>query len=540
MRVFIKGFAALTASVGLLLLAGCGGGLPNADEGVAQQILLRGNGSEPKALDPHLVTGVPENKIISSLIEGLITYHPTDDNLPEPGVAERWEHDGTYTTWTFFLHPDANWSNGDPVTAQDFVYSWNRILNPELGAEYVKMLMVVDGAEDYHYGRAPWEEVGVEAVDEKTLRVTLVGPTPYFLNMLKHYSWFPVHPPTVEAFGGMTDRDGAWATEGNYVGNGPFVLAEWNPNQYIRVTKSDTYWDRETVTLNEIIFFPIEDQNTEQRMFDNGLLHLTNVVPSNNIPALQDANSPFLRIEPYLGTYFYRFNVTRPPLDNPLVRRALTLAIDREAIVEKVTQGGQIPAVGFTPPGFAQFEPEATVHFDPAEAQLLLAQAGYPNGDGFPEKFILFNTLEDHRKIAEAIAAMWNEHLGINVQLENKEWKVYLDAQSELDYEIARAGWIGDYMDPITFLEMWTTGNGNNDTGWASERYDRLIAGAFRSETEEEHFDLLLQAEAELMAALPVAPIYWYTRVYLKDPRVQGWDPKLLDNRPYKYLSLGE
>jgi len=524
----------------LLVLAGCGGDVPDADRGVAEQILLRGNGSEPKALDPHLVTGVPENRIISSLIEGLITYHPLDDNLPEAGVAERWEHDGTYTTWTFYLHPDANWSNGDPVTADDFVYSWRRMLTPELGAEYAKMLMVVAGAEDFHYGRAGWDAVGVKAVDAKTLEVTLVGPTPYFLNMLKHYSWFPVHPPTIEAFGGMTNRDGVWAMQGSYVGNGPFVLTEWKPNQYIRVTKSPTYWDRETVRLNEIYFFPIEDQNTERRLFENGQLHMTSTVPSNDIENYQANNPELLRIEPYLGTYFYRFNTERAPLDDPRVRRALTLAIDREAIVEQVTKGGQTPAVSYTPPGFADFAPPAAVDFDPEEAQRLLTEAGFPGGEGFPEKFLLFNTSEDHRKIAEAVGSMWKEHLGINIQLENKEWKVYLDAQSELDYDISRSAWIGDYMDPITFLEMWTTGNGNNDTGWSDPEYDRLIQAAFRSETEQEHFDLLVEAEARLMDALPIAPVYWYTRIYLKDPRVGGWEPKLLDNRPYKYLYLAE
>ncbi|MGC9450989.1 MAG: peptide ABC transporter substrate-binding protein [Oceanipulchritudo sp.] len=526
---------------GVLFLAGCGEGVPDVDEGVERGILLFGNGAEPKTLDPQRATGVTENKIISALIEGLITYHPTDDNLPEPGMAERWELNEDASVWTFHIREDAFWSNGDPVTAADFLYSYERMLHPDFPGEYSQMLFMLKNGEAYKEGEvADFSEVGVKALDEKTLRIELVGPTPYFLNMLKHYSWFPVHPPTIEAHGGRFDMSGEWTLPENFVGNGPFVFGEWRPNQYIRVVKSPTYWDRDRMRLNEIYFYPVEDDNTEKRMFDSGLLHITGTVPTNDIPILRKTRPDIIHIDPYLGTYFYRFNVTRPPLDNPLVREALNLAIDRQAIVDKVTLGGQAPAHAYVPAGFNDYPTPEVLRFDPERARALLAEAGYPGGEGFPELYLLFNTSEGHRKIAEAVVAMWNDNLGINMQLENKEWKVYLDAQSLLDYDISRSGWIGDYMDPITFLEMFTTGNGNNDTGWSNPRYDELINAAFRSRTEEEHFRSLLEAETILLDELPIVPLYWYTRIYLMDPRVKGWAPKLLDNRPYKYISLGD
>ncbi|MCC5806684.1 MAG: peptide ABC transporter substrate-binding protein [Opitutales bacterium] len=535
-RIDFRGCVALAAA----LLAGCGGGIPDVEEATAQGVLLKGNGSEPKTLDPQVATGVTENKIISSLIEGLIAYHPTDDELPEPGVAERWEPNEDYSEWTFFLREDALWSNGDPVTAHDFVWSYERMLTPEFGAEYVEMLYSMENAEEFHRGElTDFSAVGVEALDERTLRIRLVGPTPFFLGMLKHYAWYPVHPPTVEAYGtGRLDRSSPWTLQGRFVGNGPFVLEEWRVNQYIRVTKSPTYWDRDRVRLNEIYFMAIEDVNTEQRMYASGRLHVTNTVPSNDISNLRRTRPDELRLEPYLGTYFYRFNTTRPPFDDARVRRALAMSMDREAIVNRVTLGDQTPAYAFVPPGFDDFPRRRLVAHDPEAARRLLAEAGFPEGHGFPRKFLLFNTLEDHRKIAEAVVSMWNRELGIDFQLENKEWRVYLEAQSQLDFDLSRAGWIGDYMDPITFLELWTSDNGNNNTGWSNERYDELIRKAFRSETQEEHYAALIEAEEILMEAMPVIPVYHYNRIYLIRPEVRGWNPKLLDNRPYKYLYL--
>jgi oligopeptide transport system substrate-binding protein len=498
-----------------------------------------GNGAEPMSLDPHLVTGVPENKIISSLVEGLIAYHPTDADEPEPGVAEAWEHDGDYTVWRFRLRENARWTNGDPVTAGDFVYSWQRILSPALGSQYAEMLYVIRNARAFHHGDIQdFGQVGVRAIDDRTLEVTLAGSTPHFLTMLKHYSFYPVNPRAVEQFGGMTERQNRWSTVENYVGNGPFRLAQWTTNQIIRVEKNPTYWDAGRVQLNEIHFFPIENVNSEETAFRAGRLHVTNTVSPDRIPSFRESMPDQLRIDPYLGTYFFRLNVTRAPLNDPRVREALNLAVDRQLLVDRVAQGGQTPATGFTPAGLDDYQALDRVQFNPERARQLLAEAGFPGGRGFPRKEILINTSEAHRKIAEAIQAMWRQHLGIDVGIYNQEWKVYLDSQSNLDYDISRAGWIADYPHPMTFLEIFTTGNGNNDTGWSNANYDTLIRQA-QAGSPEERLRLMRQAETILMTELPVVPIYWYTRTYLLDPRVQGWNPTLLDNRPYKYVSFG-
>ena len=538
-RRISRGHVKILLLLAVASLVGCGDRIPDADEAVEQGILLKGNGAEPRTLDPHKATGVTENKVISALIEGLVTYHPTDDNAAEPGVAESWEANADSSVWTFQLRDNARWSNGDPVTAHDFVYSYQRMLTPELAAEYVNMLFIIENAEAFNRGEVlDFDEVGVEALDDHTLQIRLVGPTPYFTGMLQHYAWYPVHRPTIEAHGGMTDLSAAWTLPENFVGNGPFILSDWRPNQLIRVDRNPYYWDAERVALNGIIFFPISDDNTERRMFDSGRLHITNTVRSNDIPNLRRTQPDRLRMDPYLATYYYRFNTTRPPLDDPRVRRALALAVDRQRLVERVTMGDQTPAYAYVPPVFEGYENQTSLRHDPERARELLAEAGFPGGEGFPRMNLLFNTLEDHRKVAEAVVSMWNAELGINMQLENKEWMVYLADQSQLNFDVARAGWVGDYLDPITFLDMFVTDGGNNNTGWSNPEYDALIQQAQRSGTQAEHYRLLMDAERILMDEVPIAPLYWYTRIYLIDPRVKGWEPKALDNRPYKYVSL--
>ncbi|GAA0278459.1 peptide ABC transporter substrate-binding protein [Alteraurantiacibacter aestuarii] len=500
--------------------------------------MLIGNGSEPKGLDPHLITGVPEGTIVRTLLEGLVTPTQSDSSAVDPGMAESWESNADFTVWTFHLR-DAKWTNGDDVKASDFVYSWQRILSPSLGSEYAEMMYVLKNGGAFHRGEiTDFEQVGAKAIDDHTFQVTLEGPTPQFLGMLTHTSFYPVNPRAVEEHGGMLDRQSGWSTLENYVGNGPFKLKSWVTNQIIEVERNPDYWDADTVKLNEIHFFPIDNVSTEESMYRNARLHLTNTVSSDKIPLFLEEMPDQMMIQPYLGAYFYRINVTRPPFDDPRVRRALAISFDKQLLVDRVTQGGQAPATGFTPsgiPGYAAFE---TVQYDPEEGRRLLAEAGYPGGRGFPMAEILINTSESHRKIAQAMQAMWKDNLGIDVGIYNQEWKVYLDSQSSLDYDISRAGWIGDYVSPVSFLDIFTSGNGNNDTGWSNAQYDALIARARVAGSDQQRLDLLHQAEGVLLDEMPIIPIYWYTRVYLKDPRVRGWDPKLLDDHPFKHVSL--
>jgi oligopeptide transport system substrate-binding protein len=521
-----------------LSLAGCGRRETRVEIADREQVLLKGNGGEPQELDPHIVTGVSEYHILMSLFEGLVTEDPHDLH-PMPGVAESWDISPDGKLYTFHLRKNAKWSNGDPVTAHDFLESFKRILTPSLAAEYSYMHFVVKNAQAYNEGKiADFDQCGYKALDDYTLQITLENATPYFLSLLLHHSWFPVHLPTIRKYGDPYQRGSKWTRAGRFVGNGAFVLAKWRVNDVIVVKKSPTYWDRDRLRLNEIHFLPIESDETEEHAFRAGQLHITETLPLTKIDFYKKNYPDLLHIEPYLGTYFYRLNVTKPPLNDKRVRRALALTIDRESLVENVLRGGQLPAFCLTPAGTAGYTCRTQLHEDIAEAKRLLAEAGYPDGKNFPPIELLYNTLESHRIIAETIQQMWKKNLGIEVQLVNEEWKVYLDSQRTLNYQVCRASWIGDYADPNSFLDMWLTGGGNNETGWSNPEYDRLIAEAARTTDPQQRLDVFQKAEAILLDELPMIPIYFYTHVYAGRPEVKGWYPTILDNHPYKYVYL--
>jgi oligopeptide transport system substrate-binding protein len=522
----------------LLLLAGCGKRETRVEAGDRDQILHLGNGTEPQDLDPQIVTGVNEQYVIMSLIEGLVSQDPVDLH-PVPGVAQSWNISPDGKVYMFHLRKNAKWSNGDPVTARDFWESYKRILAPTLGAEYAYMLYVVKNAQAYNEGKlTDFNEVGFNILDDYTLQITLENPTPYFLSLMNHQSWYPVHLPTVRKYGNPYERGNTWTHAGRFVGNGAFVLSRWRVNDIIVVKKSPTYWDRDHVRLNGINFYPIESDDTEERAFRSGQLHATYTMPLAKIDYYKTHYPDLLKIEPYLGNYFYKINVTKPPMNDKRIRRALTLSIDRESIVKNVTRGGQLPAYCLTPPGTAGYTCRTQLHEDLAEAKRLLAEAGYPDGKGLPTIELLFNTLESHRTIAEAIQQMWKNNLGIDVRLVNQEWKVYLDSQRTLSYQVCRASWIGDYVDPNTFLDMWLTGGGNNQTGWSNPEYDRLIAEAARTSDPRQRLEFFQQAEAILMDELPIIPIYYYTVTRARRPEVKGWYPTILDMHPFNYVYL--
>jgi len=526
-----------------LLLSACGKRETPVERANREQILLRANGTEPAALDPHLVTGVSEHNILSALLEGLVRDDPkTLEALP--GVAESWELSEDGRTYTFHLREDAKWSNGDPVTADDFVFSYRRILSPKLGAEYASMLYPMVGAKAYNTGDiTDFSQVGVKALDERTLEITLVEPTPYFLSLLTHYTWFPVHPPTVLKFGEIDQRDTKWTRPGNFVGNGPFNLKDWRVHEYIDVAKSPTYWDREQIFLNGVRFLPITNLNVEERAFRSGQIHVTYAMPLHKIEPYLESGSPDLRISPYLGTYYYAINTTREPWSNPKIRKALALAIERESIVKNITKAGQIPAGYFTPPDTAGYTSRASLPIGDyesnlAEAQRLLAEAGYPNGQGLPKLELLYNTSENHKVIAQAIQQMWKNGLGVEAELINKEWKVYLNSRREGDFDVVRAGWIGDYNDPNTFLDLMTSWNENNASKWKNDVFDDLIRQAAKTSDAQARRELFQQAEAILVEEMPVIPIYFYVSAYLVDPAVKGWHPNILDRHPYQGMRL--
>ena len=503
------------------------------------KILLLTVGSEPRTLDPQEAQGVTEHHIIMAMIEGLVAPSIDDQSKVVPGMADRWEHNDDYSVWTFHIGEDRKWSNGDPVAAQDFVFSYKRMLTASFGAQYSENLFILKGAEEYYRGKiTDFDQVGVKALDPHTLRIELVGPTPYLLSLVQHDSWLPVNPKAILSFGNIDTRDSKWTRPENYIANGPFKMKSWRPNDVIEVVRNPLYWDAANVKLNGINFFSIENLNTAERAFQAGQLHKTDQVPLDKVPYYRRTRPELIRIDPYEGVYFYRVNVARKPFDNPKVRLALNLAVDRDAIVKNILREDQKPATGYTPPGMGDYQPLDKIHYDPERARQLLAEAGYPNGKGFPKFTIHFNTLESHRAIAEAIQQMWKEELNIDVGLENQEWKVYLDTQNNKNYEVSRSAWIGDFMDPVTFLSMWTTGNGNNNTNWGNPKFDAYIEQAARTGDPKARLEILHQAEDLFLSESPVVLVYWYTNAYLLQPSVQNWNPLVLGNHNYKYIDL--
>lgn len=380
----------------------------------------------------------------------------------------------------------------------------------------------------------------MRVVDPRTLEVRLAHPTPYFLTMQVHGSWLPVHRGTIEAHGAMDERGTKWTRPENFVGNGAFTLAAWRPNEEIRVAKNPEYWAAADVRLPGVVFHPIRDLLTEERNFRVGELHMTENVPVSKIDVYREKNPELLHIDPYLGVYYYRLNVTRPPLDDIRVRRALAMAVDRETLVERVVKGGREPAFHYVPPDTAGYTSRARVPYDVARARDLLAEAGYPDGEGLPPVQLLYNTSENHKIVAAAIQQMWRDNLNVTVELVNQDWKVYLSSMNNLDYGIARSGWIGDVVDPVNFLECYMSGNGNNRTGYASAEYDALLRAAEREADPARRFELFQQAEERLLRDAPIIPLYFYTRVYLMWPSVRNWRSNVLGYISFKDLYLAE
>jgi oligopeptide transport system substrate-binding protein len=525
----------------LLTLAGCVRRGGRVAQGNKDQVMYWSNGADPQDLDPQTVTGEPESHILNALFEGLVSQDPQTLG-PIPGVAESWDISPDKRVYTFHLRKDARWSNGDSVTSRDFLESYRRMLMPTLGAEYAEMLFkdaeVVNAREFYEGKITDFSQVGFRAPDDRTFIVTLKYPASYFLTMLNHQSWYPVHLPTILKHGKIDEKSTRWTLPGNLVGNGPFVLKRWRVQQDVVVEKSPTYWNAGIVRLKEIHYIPNEDISSEERAFRSGQLHVTNDVPQSKIDTYKQLHPDYIRITPYLGSYYYRFNVTNPVIKDKRVRRALAMAVDREKLVKHVTRGGQSPANNFTPPGMSGYTSRATIPTDFEGARRLLAEAGFPDGKGLPPVEILINTSQNHRAIAEAIQDMWREQLHIDARIANQEWKVYLDSMTKLDYCAARSGWIGDYIDPMAFLGLMVSGGGNNCTGFANPEYDRLIQAAAAASNDAERLEAFQSAEAILMDEAVILPLYFYTRVYLKQPSVKGWYSNVQDRHMPQFIYL--
>ena len=381
--------------------------------------------------------------------------------------------------------------------------------------------------------------VGIVCPDARTVCLRLREPVPMLPLLLLHCTWFPVPAHAIESCGGMLDRSGKWTRPGHAVNNGPFVMFAHRFNHYVEVRKNPRYHGALSVQLEAIRFLPIVNGFTETRMYFDGKLHVTNNVPPEMIAFAKNKAPRELCLEAYYATIFYRVNVTRPPLNDSRVRRALSLALDRRALVDEVAAGGGNPCYGFTPPG-AGYDTPRGVEFNPELARQLLAEAGYPGGKGFPRIEVMTTSREVQKIMAEAIQAMWKKHLAIDVSIRSCEWTAYKFAQNTMDYDLCSSSWSGDYLDPATFLDLWQSDNGNNNTGWNMPQYDETMAAAHASGSVSSRLDLMKKAEGMMLKEAPIIPLYWAARCYLKRPEVSAWYPLLLDNHILERVSLHE
>jgi len=530
MRTLLASLAlAAGAIVAAVLLAHRSGG-PEAD-------LIWTAGTGVTSLDPGVMRSLDDGMVAGALFEGLTVLD--DATLePRPGVAERWDVSDDGLTYTFYLRPEARWSDGRPVTAEDFAYAWRRVLTPETAAEYPYMFFAIRGAEDYYEtalddpAKADWSRVGIRVEGPHRLVVDLEQPCVYFLDLAAFFAYLPVRRDVVEAHG---DR---WTFPGNIVSNGAYRLDSWEFRSRMCWEKNPYYWNADAVALERIDMRVFEHPNTALLAYETGAIDLTLVVPNLAIMPLLKAYRAGERedvlYESQLAVYFYRFNCTVEPLTDVRVRRALVLAINRREIIERAARGGQKPAYAYVPPGMKGYESPEGLPEDIAQARRLLAEAGYPGGRGLGELAILVNKEHEHVPLAEVIQQQWRTHLGIDVRIEKVEWKVFLDRVHRLDYQISRGGWYGDYVDPNSFLTIFVTDGGKNETGWANRRYDGLLAEAAGEIDPEKRYRILKRAEGVLLDEVPIMPVYFYTTVLLIRPGLEGVKPNLL-----KHIDFG-
>jgi len=521
----------------LVLSGGCSRREPPVERGLREGVLYRGNSSEPESLDPHLVRGAVEWTLVGSLFEGLVTADQQTLE-PRPGAAERWEVSPDGLVYTFYLRPGLMWSDGRPLTAADFVYSARRMLAPKLASSHPEnTLFFVRNARAYQAGTvSDFETVGVRAPDERTLVITLARPTPFFLSAL--YLFFPVPQAVIERYAPLDQRQSDWTRPGNLVGNGPFRLKQWRPHHDVVIERNPQYWDVAAVRLKEVHFQPIESPTVEEAAFRNGLLHMTSFVPGQKIEVYAQERPEVLKMVDDRGVYFYSLNVSRPPLTDRRVRQALSLAVDRERLTDRVVRGGTRPASHFTPDGMGGYTAPRLLKFDPAEARRLLADAGYPDGRGFPEVELLIDAREVHRIVAETVQQMWRQHLGITIILRNEETQVLNASKRNLDFQMVRGSWNATtYQDPIYFLGAWQTTGLYNEAKWSNAAYDQLIESTWTSDLAQREASFR-RAETLLLEELPVIPLFFTRQVILVDPMVKGWVPRPFADRRLKYLYL--
>lgn len=510
----------------LALLGACSPGRERAD-------LVFIQSAEPETLDPALTTDQVSMRLSTSLFEGLCRV--TQEGRPEPGMAERWNVSEDRKTYTFHLRAGTTWSDGKPVTAHDFVASWRRALLPETGADYAMLMHIIRGAKAFTEGTdKDFANVGVKALDDRTLEVQLENPTPYFVDLSSFVTLAPVPVAVIEKHGA------AWTKPANIVTNGAYLLEAWKLDDHIRLRKNPAYWDAANVKMATVEIKPVQDANTALSYFHTGQCDLMmdkGMVPPTLTQKLKQ--QPWFHTGPFLGTWFIRINVTRPPFTDSRVRQAFALAVDKKRIVEKITQLGETPAWSLTPPGTGQsYESPPGLDYDIEEARRLMAEAGFPGGKGFPRVEYLYIPLPVEKNIAIELQSMWQESLGVTVSLTKQEQKVWLKSMRELDYHLCRSSWVGDYNDPSTFLDLFTTGNGNNRTGWSNTEYDQFIGEAAKEGDITARNGIFQKAEKTLVSdGAAIIPVYYYVGVqFYHSDRLKGVQGNLIDDHPFRCM----
>lgn len=503
-----------------------------------KQTLVRNNGAEVQSLDPHKIEGVPESNVNRDLFEGLLV---TDvDGHPAPGVAEKWENKD-FKVWTFHLRKDAKWSDGTPVTAEDFVYSWQRLANPNTASPYASYLQYghIANIDDIIAGKKPVTDLGVKAIDANTFEVTLSEPVPYFYKLLVHPSVSPVPKSAVEKFGEK------WTQPANIVTNGAYKLKDWVVNERMVLERNPQYWDNAKTVINQVTYLPISSEVTDVNRYRSGEIDMTyNNMPIELFQKLKKEIPKEVHVDPYLCTYYYEINNQKAPFTDVRVRTALKLALDRDIIVNKVKNQGDLPAYSYTPPytdGMKLVEPEWfkwSQEKRNEEAKKLLVEAGYTADK--PLTFnLLYNTSDLHKKLAIAVASIWKKNLGVNVKLENQEWKTFLDTRHQGTFDVARAGWCADYNEPTSFLNTMLSDSSNNTAHYKSPAFDKIIADTLKVSDDAQRAELYAKSEEQLDKDSAIVPVYYYVNARLVKPWVGGYTGKdPLDNISVKNLYI--
>jgi oligopeptide transport system substrate-binding protein len=508
------------AIAGLLTVA-CGrrGEYFGNTEPPADNVFRFNNGAEPEYLDPQLIVALYDARIAALLFEGLTTRDPQSFQ-PRPGVAESWDISSDRQTYTFHLRPDARWSDGRPITAQDFVYSWTRALDPHLAARAAYYLYYIVNAEAFNKGELEDpSQLGLRVLDDHTLEVRLREPAPFFLDLISLFVYAPVQRAAVEQFGNQ------WTEPGHIVSNGPYLLREHRTHDRLEFIPNPLYWNARQVRIGRIIVYSIDDLNTAVNLYISGRVDWLPgpaALPTDFAPYLKGRFRDF-HAYAQLSTGYFSFNVRRQPWSNPLVRRALSLAVDRRAITDGLLRKGDIPTARLVPPGFPGYPSPAEPEYNPQEAARLLAEAGYPNGEGFPRGEILLGPIR--KKIAEAVQQMWAANLGIDVSVHTEEFRSQLKRMANHEFDLFRWEWMADFPDPINFANLLESTNGNNYTGWGDETYDRLLAQASQETDASRRMDLLYQAEAIAATQAPIIADHFVAGIELRKPYVKGIYP---------------